>query len=111
MSGAWALERSALAIIEAHFRGEPVVERWQWAAAGQPYRRPSAGRGGGAVAVVDLKGLILPEGGPLLSFFGGTSLRSFRTQLAQLDADAGVQSIVVDVDSPGGSVHGVTETA
>lgn len=110
MSQAWALAPEAFAVVQAHLRGESVVRRWPWAAAGKPDRRPSSSRGG-AVGVLSLKGLLMPEGGALLAFFGGTSLRSFRAQLAQLDSDPSVQSIVVDVDSPGGLVFGVTETA
>src|SRR5262245_33567101 len=102
----WALEVGALAILEAHLRGARVA--WPWASAGEVFRVGGVGRGG-SVGVVPLKGLLMPEGGWLLSALGGTSLRAFRAQVAQLDADPAVQAIVIDTDSPGGSVHGASE--
>lgn len=66
----------------------------------------------GGVAIVPLQGVITPRGGFLdLLFGGGGGLQGFRSNLAEaLQADE-VNSIVLDVNSPGGSVSLVTEVA
>ena len=78
-------------------------------------RRPMTERasGGNALAVVPLKGVITPTPSLFAMLFGGGSgaLNVFREQLAAALADPDVASIVLDVDSPGGLVDQVPETA
>jgi len=65
-----------------------------------------------AIAVVPLRGVLVPSSDHILAWLGlGTSVTEFRERLRAAVADAAVTAIVVDVDSPGGSVRGVTETA
>lgn len=72
--------------------------------------RPLAeGRGG--IAVIGLHGPLTPRG---LSLFGRQlvpGMGDFRAQLAQAAANPDVARIVLDVNSPGGTVAGTPETA
>lgn len=65
----------------------------------------------GSVAVVPLHGAIYPRANMMTEISGGVSLDVLTGQMAQLMADPSVGSIVLDVDSPGGSVVGVQEFA
>ena len=68
--------------------------------------------GGGSVAVIPLRGLITPRGSFLsLLFGGGGGLQAFRQSLREALGNDEVGAIVLDVDSPGGSVEMVPETA
>jgi HK97 family phage major capsid protein len=74
--------------------------------------RPIKGKGG-AVAILSLTGIIAPKAsmvnGPSLP--QGTACESFAAAFDQAMADDDVTHIVIDVDSPGGSVEGVPELA
>lgn len=65
------------------------------------------------VAVVPLSGILTPMGSFLSFLFGGApgGLQSFREALREAVNAAEVDSIVLDVDSPGGLVDLVPETA
>lgn len=75
-------------------------------------RRGAAARAGG-VATVPLKGILMPAGDDFFSIlFGlGGGLDAFRSQLDEAVADPQVEAIVIDVDSPGGMVDFIPETA
>lgn len=68
---------------------------------------------GGMVAVLPLEGVITPRGSLLSRLFGyGTGgLEGFRDMLRTAMADPEVKAIVIDVNSPGGLVDMVPETA
>ena len=66
----------------------------------------------GAVAVVPVYGLLKKRGSGLLSaLYGGADTETLGAALAALADDQAVSAIVLDVDSPGGSVYGVQELA
>lgn len=67
----------------------------------------------GASAVIPLRGVITPAGSLLSLLFGGGlgGLQGFRASLREALASDEVSTIVLDVDSPGGLVDLVTETA
>jgi signal peptide peptidase SppA len=67
----------------------------------------------GSVAVLPLYGLIMPRGNMMGDISGprGTSIDQFTQQFRQALNDPSVKAIVIDVDSPGGSVQGVDELA
>ena len=68
--------------------------------------------GGGGVGVVPLHGILMPGGSGLLSLlFGGGGLEVFHSSLRAALADDSVDVIVMDVDSPGGMVDHIPETA
>ncbi|MBI1405699.1 MAG: S49 family peptidase [Caulobacter sp.] len=64
-----------------------------------------------AVAIIGLQGLLTPKG---LSFFGRQitpGLGNFRSALGQAAGNPDIAAIVIDTDSPGGTVAGTPETA
>jgi signal peptide peptidase SppA len=65
--------------------------------------------GTGAIAVLPLYGIIAHRAGILTESSGGTSTERFAARFRELVADPGVGAIVLDVDSPGGTVDGVDE--
>jgi capsid assembly protease len=67
---------------------------------------------GGNVATLPLKGVLMPQMSLLAELFGlGSSLASFRDELRKAVADTDVSHIVLDIDSPGGLVDHIPETA
>lgn len=66
---------------------------------------------GGAVAVIPVYGVIAPRANAMTDISGGTSFGELGQQLAAAVDDPKVSTIVLDVDSPGGSVAGATEFA
>lgn len=73
----------------------------------------AAANGSGTVAVLPLYGLIMQRGNMVGDISGprGTSVEQFKAQFRQAVNDPGVKAIVIDVDSPGGTVSGVDELA
>jgi signal peptide peptidase SppA len=65
----------------------------------------------GSVAVLHLYGIINQRGSGDFSGPRGTSVQEFTQQLRQAVNDPNVTAIVIDVDSPGGTVSGVDELA
>src|SRR3990167_8798256 len=74
----------------------------------------SAARQPGAIAVLPLMGIIHQRRSAMEDMFGisiGTSTEAFAAQLRAAVADPAVKAIVIDADSPGGTVPGVRELA
>ena len=65
----------------------------------------------GAVAVLPLFGVLCQRANIITQASGGTSLEQFSAAFRHAVADEDVKAIVIDVDSPGGSVHGTEELA
>ena len=67
----------------------------------------------GGIAVLPLYGILAPRANMVddISGPGGTSTQLFAQALRQACADDTVGAILIDIDSPGGSVYGVSELA
>lgn len=65
----------------------------------------------GTIAVLPLLGTISQRAGMMTNFSGGTSTEIFAKAFRSALADESVRAIVLDVDSPGGTVYGVDELA
>jgi signal peptide peptidase SppA len=65
----------------------------------------------GGVAVIPVHGVIVPRATMFSDVSGMTSVDSLRSALNEAMQTEGVETIVLDVDSPGGSVAGITEFA
>jgi len=65
----------------------------------------------GSIAVIPVFGTIAPRMNMFLQFSGGTSSEMLKAQIRQAAEDDSVQGIVLDIDSPGGSVYGIPEVA
>jgi signal peptide peptidase SppA len=77
--------------------------------AAAPGRRASTRSGG--IAVIPVYGTIVQRASQLDMCEGGTSTQSISHALADANADDSVAQILLDIDSPGGSVYGVQELA
>lgn len=64
-----------------------------------------------SVAVIEIEGLLLPRRNILHRIFGATSTQWVEGQLVRAIEDPRVKSIVLKIDSPGGTVFGVPELA
>ncbi|WP_424195520.1 S49 family peptidase [Ampullimonas aquatilis] len=65
--------------------------------------------GSGAIAVLPLYGTIIQRAGMMTEWCGGTSTQQFTAALRDALADDSISQILIDIDSPGGSVYGVGE--
>lgn len=100
----WAMEPEALTRMVQQLAGTATLEGSQRGSGRQTQT--------GNVAVLPLVGPITQRGGGLMSFlFGGTSAMQYGEMVRAAMADPGVSALVLEVDSPGGSVAGVQELA
>ncbi len=76
-------------------------------------RQSTAAASGGGIAVLPLYGVITQRGNMIddVSGPGSVSTQQFAAALRQAIADDSVAQILIDIDSPGGSVYGVAELA
>jgi signal peptide peptidase SppA len=65
----------------------------------------------GAVAVLPLHGLLAPRMNAMTDISGGTSAEAFGRTFRAAIADPDIAAVILDVDSPGGSVFGIEELA
>ncbi len=63
------------------------------------------------VAVIEVEGILVNKGSWVGAYCGETSYEGLRTQIERARRDGGVRAAVFEVDSPGGQVAGVFETA
>lgn len=63
----------------------------------------------GSVAIIPIYGVIAPRMNLFSEISGGTTFQKLTSQLRAVVADKSVRNIVLDVDSPGGSVAGNAE--
>jgi signal peptide peptidase SppA len=78
-----------------------------WAAVGEEKQRNSVQNKRGRTVVLPLMGVISQYGG----FWGGTSTNAFGRDFDAAMASDSVASIIIAIDSPGGTVPGVQELA
>ncbi|MFM1907374.1 MAG: hypothetical protein RLZZ591_1051 [Pseudomonadota bacterium] len=73
----------------------------------------AASNAGAGIAVLPLYGVVTQRGNMVddISGPGSTSTQKFTSALRQVLADNTVGQILIDIDSPGGSVYGVAELA
>lgn len=113
----WAIQEEALATIVAiveyrsagqRLSDEEIRARID-AASGGGSRQGAFTRGG--VAVLPLYGAIIPRADMFTEMSGATSVQRFSALLRQALDDEEIDAILIDVDSPGGSVAMITELA
>jgi signal peptide peptidase SppA len=112
----WAIQPSMLAVIEEVVRlraagspfGSDEIDQRVVAAANGPRRGGLRAQG---VAVIPMYGVISKRMDLMTAMSGGTSVDQLTSQFRDALADPEVGAILFDVDSPGGSVDGITELA
>lgn len=111
LSQPWALmpERMAAYAAVLARRAAPVaIEDGQPIVAGP--RREQKPRAG-SIAVIPVYGPIVQRASQIDICEGGTSTQAISNALADAMADDSVSQVLLDIDSPGGSVYGVQEVA
>lgn len=110
----WAILPSKLeeieAVLEFQMAGGKFTAEELQARIGDGTGRAEASRSG-AVAVIPVQGVIAHRMGSMSEISGGVSTERISAMLKQAVADPNVGSILLDVNSPGGTVAGVTELA
>lgn len=109
----WAIEPKKLAvlaeILAAKADSGQLPTQSDIDAAEARLRGESSRPMGGTVAVLPMYGTMSRRMGMLGAMSGGLSVETFSKAFAELVDDQSVSAIVLDVDSPGGSVFGVEE--
>lgn len=104
----WAIERGAFeALREFHLNASTGLS-----AGARPVSFAGASPGlqvNGAVAVVPLWGVLMRSPDAFDRMFGAVSLQEIESDFKTALADPRVSSIVLDINSPGGSVSGIQE--
>lgn len=109
----WAIRREKLAAIQSFLAlrvsGGAVTaeEVREIVAAAGPRRQASRGK----LGVLPLQGVVMNRAGIMAETSGAVSLESWMQQFRSFVDDPEIDSIVLDIDSPGGSVEGVPEAA
>src|SRR5262245_18268454 len=112
-SHAWAIHRPMLpvlcGILAERMAGHPSDPAIVAAAVAKRRELPAPTRGD--IALIPMHGVLAPRMNLLTESSGGTSYEALTHATLAADADPATDTIVVDVDSPGGSVAGATEFA
>lgn len=98
-----------VALVEQHAEGVRFTAEEVQARIGAPQK--SEPRVSGATAVLPLYGVLAQRANVMTEISGGTSTERFTAMFREFMADPSVDRIILDVDSPGGSVFGVSELA
>ncbi len=118
----WALRREVLAghaqvmarwVAGGSFAGDEEGVEWGETVSAFESRRQAAQvrAGGGGIAVIPVHGTIVQRAGMMTEWCGGTSTQQASAALREALADETVGQILMEFDSPGGSVYGVGEFA
>ena len=115
INGAWALEAQNLieiqGIFQTHLRGDKIDIVGVEARLGRPLaneQKKYTVREGG-VAVLAVEGVLAPKANLFTEISGGASTQMLGNQMRSAMADSSVRSLVLEIDSPGGSVFGTPE--
>lgn len=98
----WAIHRETF---------ESLVRNVAAAPSARPMVAQNRKRLDGGIAIIDITGVITPRASFLNMLFGGTDVETIQHDLAAALADSSVSRIVLNVDSPGGAVTGISELA
>ncbi len=113
----WAMKQETLLamsqIIERHLRGEKLSESEIAARIGKDKREPTEYDVVGNVAVIPVYGIIAKRANLVggISQPQGTSVEQIQKDFLAAVDDPAVSTVLLDIDSPGGSVGGVSELA
>lgn len=109
----WALQREVLAayaaVLARKYAAPAAMDDGDVVAGPVAARAAPAGQRQGAIAVVPLQGTVMQRAGMMEMCGGGTSVQTFTAAFRQALADETVGQILIEIDSPGGSVYGVGE--
>lgn len=108
----WLMEPTHLRQYHERLPGMVATHGWPTAAQLEAHREAAAAamrKVSGKVAVVPVYGVIEQRGSEYSYFYGGTSTDVLGQTLDRLAASREVEAVILDFESPGGSVGGVEE--
>lgn len=117
VTGAWAMQPENLAELQAvyatHMRGEKIDVAAIEARLGRPLANEQQIYEvmPGGVSVLRMSGILSPKANLLMQVSGGVSTQMMIKQLESATADSRVNATVLSMDTPGGSVLGIPESA
>lgn len=117
ITGAWAIEpdklRELQSIYAIHLRGDKIDLQALEARLGRPLASEQQAYTvePGGVAVLRMSGVIAPKANLFMQVSGGLSTQMATKQIESAIVDARVRSMVLGLDTPGGSVIGTPEMA
>ena len=117
LNAPWALEPSKLlelqGIYATHLRGEKIDVEAIEARMGRPLANEQQAYTvqAGGVAVLPIEGVIAPKANLFVRVSGGASAQMLARQVESAMADSRVRALLLQIDSPGGSVLGTPELA
>lgn len=114
--GPWAILPAQLlemqAIYAAHLRGPKIdIEAIEAKLGRALANEPAAYTVHNGVAVLPVQGVIAPKANMMTRISGGASAQMLAGEVRAAMADSAVQSLILSIDSPGGSVLGTPELA
>ncbi|MDW9500256.1 S49 family peptidase [Sinorhizobium meliloti] len=114
MAEPWAIQREKLAVLAdvlvARAEGEKLFST-EFAAAVSDARAKEIAEIDGNVAVIPVYGVLANKMDAFSAMSGGTSYAGIRRSLHSALSNEDVKAVILDVDSPGGSVPGTEELA
>lgn len=116
VSAPWAITPEMFSEVQGiyarHMRGEKIdikeIEARAGVIIGQPRRDYAVDNG---VAIIPVDGVLAKKMNLLMQISGGTSMQIIGNQVRAALADPGVNQIILNIDSPGGTVDGTQELA
>lgn len=117
LSTPWAMQPERMAAYAGFLAGRYAggAAQRKGPADGPPEAQAAAtsrsGARSGSIAVVGVYGTIMQRSTMMNLCDGGTSTQAISQALRQANADDSISAIVLDIDSPGGSVYGIAELA
>ncbi|MBZ9943449.1 S49 family peptidase [Mesorhizobium sp. BR1-1-13] len=114
MADPWAIQREKLGVLAdilvARAEGEKLFST-EFAAAVSDARAKEIAETDGKVAVIPVYGVLANKMDAFSAMSGGTSYAGIKRQLYGALSNEDVKAVVLDIDSPGGSVPGTEELA
>jgi capsid assembly protease len=111
----WMIEESSLRmildILDAHMKGTISQEEIRIRLAEKDRSAPRHSRNHGPVGVLALNGPIFPKANLMTELSGATSVEQFRNEFRTMLSDDTVESILLEIDSPGGLADQIPEMA
>lgn len=102
-----------LGIVDARIKGDKLTDeeiKIRLEVAGTHGSDTTSGQVENGVGILPIYGPIFGKANLMTEMSGATSLESFRTDFKSMLADASIKSIILDIDSPGGTSEMVATT-
>jgi signal peptide peptidase SppA len=113
-SSIFAIERGAWARLLSLLDAAPLTEaeiRLRLGALSSARPTASLPAGGAGIAIIPVSGLLMNRGTFLNSLMGWSTTSAIRAEVQRAEVNPRVDTILMPIDSPGGAVDGIPETA